>query len=92
MDRDGPDEPEQFAAQSRHDLVFILAADGERLVAFVEAILCFPGDLLDLIAEGQRFLPSEKEASDVGPVLVGLGGLHQDPSQMGVPVLVIAPR
>ena len=52
VNRDRPDEPEQLAAQRRHDLVFILAADGERLVAFVKAILRFPGYLFDLIAEG----------------------------------------
>ena len=50
--RNRPDEPEQLAAQRRHDLIFILPADGERLVAFVKAILCFPGHLFDLIAEG----------------------------------------
>ena len=52
VDRDRPDEPEQLAAQGRHDLILVLAAKSERPVAFVKAILCFPGDLLDLIAEG----------------------------------------
>ncbi len=53
VDRDRPDEAKQFAAQRRHDLILVLAAESERPVAFVEAILCFPGDLFDLLAERQ---------------------------------------
>ena len=53
VDRDRPNKTEQFAAQCRHNLILVFAADSEGLVAFVEAILCFPGDLFDLIAEGQ---------------------------------------
>ncbi len=52
VDRDRPDEPEQFAAQCRHNLIFVFAAESECLVAFVQPILRFPGHLLDLIAEG----------------------------------------
>src|SRR5262245_25656204 len=43
----------QFATQCRHDLILVLAAERERLVAFVQAILRFPGHLFDLIAESQ---------------------------------------
>jgi hypothetical protein len=52
VDGDGPDESEQLAAQSRHDLILVLTAEGEHLVAFVKAILCFPGHLFHLVAEG----------------------------------------
>ena len=52
MNRDRPNEPEQLAAQCRHDLILVLAAESERLVAFVKSILRFPGDLFDLLAEG----------------------------------------
>ena len=52
VDRDRPDEPEQFAAPCRHNLIFVFAAESECLVAFVQPILCFPGHLFDLIAEG----------------------------------------
>jgi hypothetical protein len=52
VDRDRPDEPEQFAAQGRDHLIFVFAAKSKRLVAFVKAMLCFPGHLCDLLAEG----------------------------------------
>jgi hypothetical protein len=52
VDGDGPNEPEQFATQGRHNLILVLAAEGEHLVAFVKAILCFPCHLFDLVAEG----------------------------------------
>jgi hypothetical protein len=52
VDRDRPNEPEQFAAQGRHNLILVLAAESKRLIAFVEAILCFPRHLFDLLAEG----------------------------------------
>ena len=35
VDRDGPNKPEQLAAQCRHDLILALAVESERLVAFV---------------------------------------------------------
>jgi len=81
---DGPQEAEQFTAEGRHDLAFVFAEGGECLIAFVQPVLRFLGDLFDFIAEGQRFLSSEKEACDVGSMLVGPGGLHQDPSEMSV--------
>ena len=81
---DSPHEAEQFAAQRRHDLILVLAADGEGLVTLVQPVLRFPGNLFDFVAERQGLLSSEKEAGDVGPMLVGPGSLHQNPSQMGV--------
>ena len=48
---DRPDEPEQFAAQGRDNLILVLAAESKRLVAFVKAMLCFPGHLFDLLTE-----------------------------------------
>ena len=52
VDCDRPDEPKQFATQCRYDLILVLPTESERLVAFVKAMLRFPGDLFDLIAEG----------------------------------------
>ena len=51
MDGDGPDETEQFAAERGHNLILVFPPRRERLVAFMETILRFPGDPFDLIAE-----------------------------------------
>jgi hypothetical protein len=51
VDCDRPDEPEQLATQGCHDLILVLTGYSKRLVALVEAILCFPGLLFNFIAE-----------------------------------------
>src|SRR5579884_1088857 len=48
VDRNGPDEAQQFASHGRHDLGFLLVRGRQFLITGVQPPLCFPGNLLYL--------------------------------------------
>jgi hypothetical protein len=49
LDRNRPDETQQFAADGRHRLVLVFASGGELSVAAAEPQLRFPSDAFDLV-------------------------------------------
>src|SRR5215470_798951 len=57
---DRPNETEQFASQRRDNLVFVFSPRRHRLVAFVQALLGLPGDVLHLVTDGQVLLTTEQ--------------------------------
>ena len=46
---DGPNKAQQLTAERSHDLIFVLAARRQCLVALVQAMLRFPGHLFGFI-------------------------------------------
>src|SRR5215470_3935491 len=84
MRRNGPDEAEQLTSQCGHDLVFVFVTSRKRLVAFVQTLLRLPGDLLDILAEGQILLPPQKKTGHVRTVLIRPRRFHQHPSEVTV--------
>src|SRR6476469_9122951 len=84
MQRDGPDETEQFPSQCGHDLILVFVASRKRLVAFVQTLLRLPGYLLDFVAERQILLPPQEEACHVRTVLIRARRFHQHPSEVTV--------
>lgn len=54
--------------------------------------LGLPGNVLGFVADGQAFLPAERETDYVRPVLIRPGGFHQHRSEIAIAVLVIPPR
>ena len=82
--RDCPDEAEQLTADCGHDLILVLAAGRHGLVALVQPVLRFPGNLFHLIADGERLLSSQQESRHVRTVLIRPRRFHQHPSEMGV--------
>src|SRR5215471_1504557 len=80
--RDGPEEAQQFPADGRHNLRFVLATGTELLVAGVQTPLRLPTDLLNLrVQQPQPFL---QPAADPRFVLVGPGGFHNQAAYVGV--------
>src|SRR5207249_1594089 len=79
---DGPHEGGEFAGDGRHGDVGVLAARNQPAVAFAEAYLSFPGDVLDGL--GEFFQSLLDGFGDLGGEAVGPGSFDEGASGVTV--------
>jgi hypothetical protein len=77
---DGPHKGRHFSCNCHHDLIDVLASGHQASVAFTEADLRFPPDLLN--RRGYVFQPQLEVTADLGRVAIGPGTLNEDPACM----------
>ena len=70
FDGNGPNESQQLTPHRGHDLVLVLVPRRHSFVAFVQPLLCLPGDLLNFLADRQVLLSACQQTdyvrTDVG--------------------------
>lgn len=81
--------PFHLAGDGHHDLIDVFAPGHQAAVAFAEADLGFPANLLD--GFGHFFHPQLQAATDFGRVAIGPRALHEDAAGMSVTGLGEAP-